>query len=99
MKEPIILNAHLQASVGRETELGNALRSLVAPSRLEPGCLAYELHHDIERPGSFMFYEKFADQGALDAHLATDHFKAFQSYLSANDGLIATQAVTRWQSF
>ena len=98
MKQPIILNAHLHAAPGRENELGNALRSLVAPSRLEPGCLTYELHQDVERPGSFMFYEKFADQEALDAHLATDHFKALQTYLSAHEGLIATQSVTKWQS-
>jgi quinol monooxygenase YgiN len=45
-----------------------------------------------------MFYEKFANQAALDHHLATPHFNGLQSYLKANDP-IAAQTVTRWRSF
>jgi quinol monooxygenase YgiN len=95
---PIIINAHIQAAPGHEKELGNALHAMVAPSRKEPGVLAYELHVDPESPGKFMFYEKFASQAALDAHLASPHFEKFQSYLKAKADPIAEQTVTRWQS-
>ena len=95
---PIIINAHFQAAAGRESELEKTLYALVAPSRQEPGVLVYELHRDRERPGSFMFYEKFAGQAAFDAHLATPHIKAMQSYVAANETLIQTVAVTRWQN-
>ena len=96
---PIIINAHIQAAPGHEKELGSELHALVAPSRKEPGCLAYELHVDPESPGKFMFYEKFASQAALDLHLATPYFEKFQSYLKANGNPIAAQTVTRWRSF
>jgi quinol monooxygenase YgiN len=96
---PIIINAHIQAAPGHENELGSELRALVAPSRKEPGVLAYELHLDPERPGSFMFYEKFANQDVLDLHLASPHFEKFQSYLKASGNPIAAQTVTRWQGF
>ena len=95
---PIILNVHFQAVPGHEKKLGAELHDLVAPSREEPGCLAYELHFDPEDPSKFMFYEKFASQAALDLHLATPHLKRFQNYLKSNSP-IAAQSVTRWRSF
>lgn len=45
-----------------------------------------------------MFYEKFANQAAIDHHLNTPHFKQFQNYLKVNEP-IAAQSVTRWRSF
>lgn len=73
--EHIILNVQMEAVPGREEELARELRRLVVPTRNEPGCLAYWLHHDPEHLGKFMFYEKFIDQAVLDAHLTTPHFQ------------------------
>ena len=97
--QPIIINAHFQAAAGRENDVGNALQALVAPSRAEPGVLVYELHRDRERPGSFMFYEKFADQAAFDAHMTTPHIQAMQAFVAANATAITTIEATRWQQF
>ena len=71
---------------------------LLLPRTQEPGCLVYELHFDPEDPSKFMFYEKFANQAAVDHHLNTPHFKQFQNYLKANEP-IAAQSVTRWRNF
>ncbi len=95
---PIVINAHIHATAGREDELQKQLQALVAPSRLEPGCLYYALHIDPESPGKFMFYEKFASQAAIDSHLLTPHFLALANYLKTHDGLIASQTVTHWRS-
>src|ERR1700741_5411565 len=75
---PIILNVHFQATPGHEEKLGAQLHALVAPTHEEPGCLVYELHFDPEDSSKFMFYEKFANQAAVDHHLNTPHFKQFQ---------------------
>lgn len=95
---PIVLNVHFQASPGHEQELGAQLHALVAPTRAEPGCIVYELHFDPEDSAKFMFYEKFANQAALDQHLATPHLQQLQKYLRASNP-IAAQSVTRWRSF
>jgi quinol monooxygenase YgiN len=95
---PIILNVHTQAVAGREAELGSAFRSLIAPTRQEPGCLVYELHVNAEDTGKFMFYEKFKNQAALDLHLTSPHFYSFQNHLKAQGHLIASQTVTKWRS-
>jgi quinol monooxygenase YgiN len=94
---PIVLNVHFEALPGREDDLTRELSALVEPTRKEPGCLVYELHVDPENPGKLMFYEKFADQAALDFHVSTSHFKKLLSYREESDP-VAGQTVTRWRS-
>lgn len=92
----IILNVHMEAVPGREQDLERELRALVAPTRKEPGCLAYELHRDPENPGKFMFYEKFKSQAALDEHVNASYFKNFLDYRSKGDP-VAVMTVTKWR--
>jgi quinol monooxygenase YgiN len=94
-EEPIVLNVHIEAKPGREDDLVRELLALVGPTHREPGCVIYELHRNPENPGKFMFYEKFATQADLDAHVNSPHFKKFQSYREASDP-VASQTVTRW---
>jgi quinol monooxygenase YgiN len=95
--DPIVLNVVFEAVPGREEDLARQLQALLAPTRKEAGCLAYELHHDPENRARFMFYEKFADQASLDLHVATPHFKQFLSYREKGDP-VATVTVARWRS-
>lgn len=91
----IILTSVVEAAAGREQELAVMLSKLVGPSRSEPGCLCYELNTSQEKPGTFLFYEKFASQSALDDHLNTPHFQAFLKQRAASDPVVAT-TITRW---
>jgi len=93
----VVLNVHFEAAPGREDDLEEALRALVAPTRGEPGCLAYRLHRDPKQPGKFMFYEKFRDQGALDAHIASPHFQNFVKSREAGPDPVASVNVGTWR--
>jgi len=95
--EHIVLNVHLEAVVGREQDLERELRALLAPTRSELGCLAYELHRDPEHPGRFMFYEKFKSQAALDEHVNSPYFKKFLKYRETKGDPVAITTVTRWR--
>jgi quinol monooxygenase YgiN len=95
MAETIVLNVHIEAKEGRQEDLARELQALVAPTRLEIGCLTYELHRDPEDERKFMFYEQFEDQQALDAHLAAPYFKRFVDYREQDDPVLG-QTVTRW---
>ena len=96
MAETLVLNVHIEAKPGREEDLARELTALIAPTREETGCLTYELHRDPEEPARFMFYEQFADQAALDFHLAAPYFKEFVNYREQDDP-IANQVVTKWR--
>lgn len=93
----IVLSVVIESVPGREHELASKLKELVQPTRSEPGCLGYELNISAEKSGTFLFYEEFADQAALEAHINTPHFKQFLEYRKGNDP-IANQVVMRWTS-
>ena len=94
---PIVLSVVVEAVSGREEELGSLLLGLVSPTRAEAGCLNYELNTSQEKSGVFLFYEKFVDQKALDAHVGSTHFQNFLKQREGNDP-IANQTVMRWSA-
>jgi len=45
----------LHAKKGKQAPLERELRALIGPTRAEPGCLVYTLHHSADRPLDFFF--------------------------------------------
>jgi|ERR1700722_18515034 len=62
------------ARKGKESQLGELLRGMLAPTRAESGCKLYELYES-DSKGRFYFYEMWESQAALDQHAASPHFK------------------------
>ncbi len=69
----LVVIATVKAKAGKEQELAALLKGFLAPTRRESGCIQYDLHMDQIDPGSFAFYERWADDAALNAHLRTPH--------------------------
>jgi quinol monooxygenase YgiN len=68
--------AHLQSKPGCEEALRSVLTSFVAPTRLEEGCLRYDLHIDLDDPTKFTFIEEWASRDALNKHGQSAHIAA-----------------------
>lgn len=49
-------------------------RELIAATKREPLCIAYDLYRHEKDPGHFIFIEEWPDHTALDAHCASEHF-------------------------
>ena len=62
------------ARPGREKQLRELLRGMLAPTRAEAGCGLYELYESGAK-GRFYFYEIWESQAALDRHAASPHFQ------------------------
>jgi quinol monooxygenase YgiN len=58
------------------------LRGMVNPTRKEPGCLRYELYGATGPEPQFVLIEAYADQPALEAHRATEHYKNYRSKIA-----------------
>jgi quinol monooxygenase YgiN len=68
--------ATLRIKPGMEKEFEAVAKELVAKVQAnEPGCVLYALHHG-EAPHTYVFMERYRDQAAVDAHRATEYFKA-----------------------
>ena len=67
--EKINVIAEVQAKPGSEDAVRAVMISLVAPALKEKGCKLYHLHEDTKQPGSFVTYEEWASEEALQTHL------------------------------
>jgi quinol monooxygenase YgiN len=69
-----VVIAQYRARAGGESRVEAALKEMRKPTRAEPGNLDYQVLRDPRQPAVFVLYERYADEGAFQAHLATDHF-------------------------
>ncbi len=80
MTETVKIVAILTARPGKAEALEALLKSMLAPSRAEPGTLRYDLWADPAESGRFVLDELYRSQSAVAAHRAGAHF---QTYLAA----------------
>ena len=66
--------ARYTVRAGEEARVANALRNMVAPTRAEPGNLDYQVFRDPRDPSLFAGFERYTDESAFQAHLASPHF-------------------------
>jgi quinol monooxygenase YgiN len=53
-------------------------KDLIEKSRAEEGCISYSLYQDPHDKTTFLFFEEWKNQAAIDFHFATEHFKMFK---------------------
>ena len=71
----IVIAATFHANPGREAEFESALLEMLPAAAEEAGTLEYVIHRSRDNAGVFFLYEKYADQAALDAHMASTALK------------------------
>jgi quinol monooxygenase YgiN len=54
-----------------------AAKEIIEKSNKEVGCKSYQLYQDPYASTKFVFVEEYKNQAAIDAHFASDYFKAF----------------------
>jgi quinol monooxygenase YgiN len=69
--------AFVTVKEGEETAFEAAAGICAAASRAEPGVIYYDLWREADGERRYVFNELYTDQAAVQAHMASDHFKAF----------------------
>ena len=75
----LILSVYLRVPPDQVEVLRPHMRTVIAASRQEPGCLVYTLAEDQAEPGLIRAFEVYADDDALAAHGASAHFQAWRA--------------------
>ncbi len=57
-------------------------KKLVEASLKDEGCIDYGLYQDLENSGILTFLEEWEDEGSLDKHLNSSHFREIFPLLS-----------------
>ena len=76
MSTTIRVVARISVRADKLTETLQTLGGLITATRVEEGCITYELLQNIDDPLDLTFVEEWASPEALDAHFETEHFKA-----------------------
>lgn len=96
MSVPVLhVIAHVVAKPDKIAETRAMMTSLVAPTRLEDGCLSYDLLLNDVDPCDFTMIEKWRDDAALDVHFQTPHMVA--AFAQIPDLLVAPPDVRRYR--
>lgn len=80
-KTQVSLVVRLKAKKGMGARLQQAAIKLIPLTRAEPGCIEYNFHVSSQEPDSFLFYENWIDQAALDKHLKMPYLVEFKALL------------------
>ena len=76
MSDPVCVLVTFTAKPGKEQEAERTLKSFLAPTHQEEGCLSYSVHRRKDKPGTYYFIEKWRSQADLDKHLKSSHIKS-----------------------
>jgi quinol monooxygenase YgiN len=82
----ITVVATIEARVSQGDAVAVELRKLIAPTRAEKGCIAYDLSRSADDPRVFVFTELWESREALSAHAASKHMAA---WAKAREGMLA----------
>lgn len=83
-RKRVVCIARFLAKLGKEEKLVAALCSLVRNTRMEEGCIRYELNVCHENPRIITVIEKFSDIEAFDEHCEKEEFKKFIQLILPN---------------
>jgi quinol monooxygenase YgiN len=72
-----VIAGKFKAKAERINDILELSRSMFAPSRAEAGCITYNFYEDRGAENSFLFFEEWKSQEAIDEHFQTPHFKRF----------------------
>ena len=75
--DTVTVLARVKAKKGMEDPVRRECLTLVAPSREDEGCIAYELYESTDDPRVFVFFESWLSREDVDKHLETPHSLAF----------------------
>ena len=70
-----VVAARWTAKAGREQELLETLRRVMAESRAEPGTQLYQVSRSVDEPRTFLLFEIYDDEAAYEQHAAAERFQ------------------------
>jgi quinol monooxygenase YgiN len=71
-----IIAAKLFVKPEKINEFTKMFQTMIDSTRMEPGCTGYQLFQSPSEKGTFLVFENYKNQAAMEAHFASPYFKA-----------------------
>jgi quinol monooxygenase YgiN len=78
----MMIVAKLSVKPDKVKAFTDAAKEIIEKSNKEPGCKSYQLYQNPYDKTKFVFVEEYKNQAAIDAHFASEYFKAFGPRIS-----------------
>jgi quinol monooxygenase YgiN len=79
----LFLFARFHARPGKDAALREAIQTVEAPTRLEPGCLGDQAFQSVRVQGEFYVHSRWRDKAAFELHASLPHTQRFISSVAA----------------
>ncbi|MEM1085320.1 MAG: putative quinol monooxygenase [Verrucomicrobiota bacterium] len=77
--------ANIKAKPDKIELVKSELLKLIDITRVEEGCLQYDLHQDNENPAHFLYFENWESRDLWQAHMGNQHLA---DYMTATEGAV-----------
>ena len=77
-----VINARINVKQEAIEQFLALAKTMVENSNSEQGCLIYKLYQEVGNPQSFIFYEVYQNQDAVNIHNSSLYFKTFIEKIS-----------------
>ena len=77
LNDGFVVAIEIDAKVGEEQTVADALAALIAPTMAEPGVKLFLPYRSPTDPKAFFIFELYRNEAGWAAHQKTDHFNAF----------------------
>ncbi|MEF8808721.1 putative quinol monooxygenase [Natronomonas sp.] len=79
----IVMHAELPVAPDSREEALERVEELAVESRAEDGVIDYRVTTDIEDTDTIRVIEQYEDDDAVETHMSSDHFEAFQAAIAS----------------
>jgi quinol monooxygenase YgiN len=77
LNDGFVVAIEIDAKVGEEQSVADALTALIVPTMAEPGVKLFLPYRSPTDPKAFFVYELYRNEAGWAEHQSTEHFKAF----------------------
>ena len=75
----VVVVALFTTKEGSEQKAEALVRTIIAPTHAEDGCITFALHQDLDDPRRLVLVERWTSREALDRHLGSGHLATFRA--------------------
>lgn len=88
----IFVGMVIEAAAGRREELKQAMKTMMAITRNEAGCVTYTYSADLDIPDRFHLLEMWENEELMNAHIDAEHSADFVAILGEAGRIVSLKA-------
>ena len=82
----IIVTLRIKAPGNRRKDLLDSVRSMLGPTKVQPGCISCDFYQDLNDPDALLYVEEWQSRENLEHHVKSDLYRIILSLMDLSEG-------------